>query len=163
MTRPQTAGRNLPKSASWFSDEPASGIFGAVPRSLQAQDESNEKKTERAAEETDRLAAAAAQQPATEATKASSDVATAVMVVLGVAALVVIVLRGVTVWRSFQPSAELEVPASMPSPPPVRVGGNIKPPRKLTDVRPIYPPEAIAARVQGNVIIEAIIDTNGVV
>ncbi len=44
---------------------------------------------------------------------------------------------------------------------PVRVGGNIKPPVKLRDVRPVYPPEAFDAKVQGVVIIEATIDTLG--
>jgi periplasmic protein TonB len=44
---------------------------------------------------------------------------------------------------------------------PVRVGGDIKPPRKVKDVRPVYPPAAQAAGVQGIVILEAIIDTSG--
>jgi TonB family protein len=44
---------------------------------------------------------------------------------------------------------------------PVRVGGNIKAPVKLRDVRPVYPPEAFDAKVQGVVIIEATIDTLG--
>ena len=46
---------------------------------------------------------------------------------------------------------------------PVRVGGNIKPPVKLRDVPPIYPADAQASKVQGVVIIEATIDTNGFV
>jgi protein TonB len=45
----------------------------------------------------------------------------------------------------------------------VRVGGNVKPPTKVRDARPVYPPEALAARVQGVVIIEATIDTSGLV
>ena len=44
---------------------------------------------------------------------------------------------------------------------PVRVGGNIKAPRKLRDVRPEYPPIAIASKIQGVVILETTIDTNG--
>ena len=32
---------------------------------------------------------------------------------------------------------------------------------KLVDVRPVYPPEAQAARVQGIVILEAVIGTDG--
>jgi TonB family protein len=44
---------------------------------------------------------------------------------------------------------------------PVRVGGNIKTPTKVRDVRPAYPLEAQAARIQGVVIIEATIDTDG--
>jgi protein TonB len=50
-----------------------------------------------------------------------------------------------------------------PPPPaaPVRVGGNIKPPMKTKDTRPVYPPIAQSARVQGVVIIEATIGPNG--
>jgi protein TonB len=44
---------------------------------------------------------------------------------------------------------------------PLRVGGTIPQPTKLRDVRPVYPPIAIAARVQGVVIIEATIDRDG--
>ena len=44
---------------------------------------------------------------------------------------------------------------------PVRVGGNIKPPTKTRDVKPVYPEEALASRVQGVVIIEATIDPLG--
>ena len=45
----------------------------------------------------------------------------------------------------------------------VRVGGNIKPPTKITDVRPVYPPDAMAAGVSGMVIIEARIGKDGTV
>ena len=45
----------------------------------------------------------------------------------------------------------------------MRVGGNIKPPTKVKDVRPTYPPIAQSARVQGVVIIEATIGPNGAV
>jgi len=43
----------------------------------------------------------------------------------------------------------------------IRVGGNIKAPTKIRDVRPVYPAEARAANIQGIVIIEARIDTDG--
>jgi TonB family protein len=44
---------------------------------------------------------------------------------------------------------------------PVRVGGNIPQPTKTHDVKPVYPAEAQSARVQGVVIVEAIIDPSG--
>ena len=43
----------------------------------------------------------------------------------------------------------------------IRVGGNIKTPTKIRDVRPAYPPIAQAAGVAGVVIIEARIGTDG--
>jgi protein TonB len=44
---------------------------------------------------------------------------------------------------------------------PIRVGGNIKTPTKTHDVRPEYPRTAVSARVQGIVIIEATIASDG--
>jgi TonB family protein len=44
---------------------------------------------------------------------------------------------------------------------PLRIGGNIKVPVKVRDVKPMYPPIAQSANVQGVVIIEAIIDAAG--
>ena len=46
---------------------------------------------------------------------------------------------------------------------PVRVGGDIKEPRRIHDVKPVYPDIAQQAGVQGIVIIEAIIGTDGAV
>jgi protein TonB len=43
----------------------------------------------------------------------------------------------------------------------MRIGGTIKVPIKVKDVKPIYPAIAQSAKVQGVVIIEAIIDTAG--
>ncbi len=61
-------------------------------------------------------------------------------------------------------------PAPLPAPPrsapprtppaQVRVGGNINPPVKVRDVRPVYPSLAQSARVQGVVILEATDDPN---
>jgi periplasmic protein TonB len=44
---------------------------------------------------------------------------------------------------------------------PLSVGGAIKPPTKIADVPPVYPPQAIAARITGTVTIEAVIDPAG--
>ncbi len=57
-------------------------------------------------------------------------------------------------------------PPPPPPPPPlppdtVRVGGGIQPPTKLVDVRPVYPPEAQQAKIQGVVIIETVIGKDG--
>ena len=57
---------------------------------------------------------------------------------------------------------------SLPAPPapqapraPVPVGGNIRPPTRLTYVPPVYPAIAQSARVEGTVILEAIINESG--
>ena len=52
-------------------------------------------------------------------------------------------------------------PPPPPPPAPVRVGGAIKQPTKIKDQRPVYPPIAQSARVQGVVIIEAVIGPDG--
>jgi TonB family protein len=44
---------------------------------------------------------------------------------------------------------------------PVRVGGAVPVPRKIVDVKPVYPPIAQTAKVQGIVIIESVIATDG--
>jgi protein TonB len=46
---------------------------------------------------------------------------------------------------------------------PIRVGGNIKPPTKIHDVRPVYPPMAMDAGVTGVVIAEIGVDGTGAV
>jgi len=51
----------------------------------------------------------------------------------------------------------LEQPGSEP----VRVGGDVRPPQKLRHVNPVYPEIAKAARVQGEVVLECVIDANG--
>jgi TonB family protein len=43
----------------------------------------------------------------------------------------------------------------------IRVGGTVGPPTKMRDVRPVYPPDALAAGIQGVVIIETVIDESG--
>ena len=43
----------------------------------------------------------------------------------------------------------------------IRIGGGIKTPTKIRDVKPVYPPEALEANVAGVVIVEALIDAQG--
>jgi protein TonB len=58
------------------------------------------------------------------------------------------------------PNVVPNVPKPMPQRP-YRVGGNIRPPRLINRVEPEYPILARRARIQGEVRIDAIIDTNG--
>ena len=44
---------------------------------------------------------------------------------------------------------------------PVRVGGRVKPPRKIFAPSPDYPPLARQARVEGVVVVDAVIDVSG--
>jgi protein TonB len=55
------------------------------------------------------------------------------------------------------------LPDAPPPPPvkPVRVGGDVREPRKVLDVAPVYPDLAMKAHVEGIVIIEATIDPRG--
>jgi periplasmic protein TonB len=61
----------------------------------------------------------------------------------------------------------LAVLPPLPPPPlppaPIPVGGAIRAPKKIVDVAPIYPALARSARVQGKVILEAVINERGVV
>lgn len=52
-------------------------------------------------------------------------------------------------------------PVPVTPPKPVRVGGNVRPPRLLQRVEPLYPPLARQARLQGEVRIDAVIDATG--
>jgi protein TonB len=53
-------------------------------------------------------------------------------------------------------------PATAPSPPePIRLGGEIKPPARVRNAQPVYPLIAKQNRIQGIVIIDAIIGTDG--
>jgi protein TonB len=58
-----------------------------------------------------------------------------------------------------------EGPVAPPPPPKpretVRVGGGIRPPAKIRDAAPVYPAIAQAARVEGTVILEALLDERG--
>ncbi len=52
-------------------------------------------------------------------------------------------------------------PPVVQPPAPVRPGGAIREPRKIFDVPPVYPPIATIARVEGMVILEAVINERG--
>jgi protein TonB len=52
-------------------------------------------------------------------------------------------------------------PPPPPPPPPIRLRSGMQPPRKIVDVRPLYPTIAQTARVGGVVILEAVIDAQG--
>lgn len=60
------------------------------------------------------------------------------------------------------PPAPPPPPAPSPSKP-VRVGGRIKTPARVAGIAPVYPPIAISARVEGDVMLEAIIGVDGLV
>ncbi len=53
------------------------------------------------------------------------------------------------------------VPSGSGTGPVVRVGANMQPPRKIKDVKPVYPAGALPSRSQGAVVIEATIGTDG--
>jgi periplasmic protein TonB len=64
------------------------------------------------------------------------------------------------------------VPVGPPAPPaprvlapagPVRVGQGVREPRKIVDARPAYPALALSVKVEGAVILEAVINERGVV
>jgi protein TonB len=63
--------------------------------------------------------------------------------------------------RTAAPEAATPPPPAAPNVHPVRVGGNIRVPAKVRDVRPVYPQTALSSRVQGLVIIEATIGADG--
>ena len=52
-------------------------------------------------------------------------------------------------------------PLPPPPSPPVRTGGTMVAPKKIKHVSPIYPPRALVANVQGSVIVEATVGTDG--
>jgi len=54
-------------------------------------------------------------------------------------------------------------PAASPGPLRIRVGGNVQQAKLLSQVRPIYPPEAKAQGIEGTVQLQAILDKDGTV
>ena len=74
--------------------------------------------------------------------------------------------RRADAWTAVFNRRQATVAAPPPPPPapataPIRVGGNIQPPAQLKTVKPVYPPVAASARVQGLVIVEATIGVDG--
>jgi TonB family protein len=61
------------------------------------------------------------------------------------------------------PSTDLDFEIELPDNPPgpLRVGGDVKAPTKVKQVPPVYPELARKARIQGVVIVEAVIDREG--
>ncbi|HYL84504.1 MAG TPA: energy transducer TonB [Candidatus Angelobacter sp.] len=59
-------------------------------------------------------------------------------------------------------TATMVAPAPAPSRP-LRVGGKIKPPRPISTPPPVYPIIARQARIQGVVLIDAVIDSDGTI
>jgi protein TonB len=51
--------------------------------------------------------------------------------------------------------------SAQPAPPPPAKGGQLQQPKLLASVAAVYPPLARAQRVQGDVVIDALIDTSG--
>jgi TonB family protein len=68
---------------------------------------------------------------------------------------------GITIRFGDAPQENIFAPAPPPDDKALRVGGAIKPPVKIRDVRPAYPPDALAAGIKGVVILEARIDADG--
>jgi TonB family protein len=66
-----------------------------------------------------------------------------------------------------EPTAATPIAPAAPRPAqaatPVRVGGNVKPPRKIVNVNPIYPSDAAAQGIAGVVILRATVDVDGTV
>jgi protein TonB len=54
----------------------------------------------------------------------------------------------------------LPAPEALPNSP-LAVGGNVKPPQLISMVGPVYPPLLRRTKVQGDVVIDAVIDTHG--
>ncbi len=52
-------------------------------------------------------------------------------------------------------------PGAPPPRPALRVSAGVEPPRKLHDAIPVYPALALAARVEGRVLVECVIGTDG--
>jgi protein TonB len=63
--------------------------------------------------------------------------------------------------RSSMPVAPAQPAPQVASTGPIRVGGSIQEPRKIKDVKPLFPPEADKAGAEGIVVIDAVIGQDG--
>ena len=63
------------------------------------------------------------------------------------------------------PTSAAQTPAETPWPPVgvARPGGSVKPPRMIKDVKPRYTAEAMGAKIEGNIQMEAVIQADGTV
>jgi protein TonB len=68
---------------------------------------------------------------------------------------------GTPVALGVPPAPEIVRPPAAHPPALVRVGHGVREPRKIVDVAPIYPPIALSARIEGAVILEAVINERG--
>jgi len=68
-----------------------------------------------------------------------------------------------TLLRTAMPETPVRAISPVSASGPVRVGGDVREPRRTRNVEPIYPADALAAGVQGDVTIEAILDRVGTV
>jgi len=60
------------------------------------------------------------------------------------------------------PRSYVPIAPSGPAPrAPIRVGGRVMPPKPISTPEPVYPPLAKQARIQGEVVIDAVIDAQG--
>ena len=101
----------------------------------------------------------------------ASGAVTAATPAVGPTDLATIAMAAVKQWK-FSPGRPLAFlvgfnPAAssgdLSDQPPVLVGGNVRPPTKVKDVKPIYPDDAQQAHVQGVVILETRIAADGIV
>lgn len=63
--------------------------------------------------------------------------------------------------RAQRPASPTPLEDTAAGPRPVRVGGNIRAPRKLVDKQPIYPKRMVEAGLEGKVSVEAVIGADG--
>jgi TonB family protein len=70
-------------------------------------------------------------------------------------------LRETISVRERRPASITPIGDASGSPTPVRVGGNIRAPRKLVDQKPVYPKRMIEAGLEGKVSVEAVIGVDG--